>query len=293
MKFLRRIIPANIEIQTRIDEHAGTVIADAAQVQQVGMNLCTNAVHAMEASGGRLEISLAGVWLDEESARSFQNIAPGRYARLTVSDTGPGIAPEISDRIFDPFFTTKPTGKGTGLGLSVVDGIVRDHGGAVAVESTPGRGASFSVLLPAVEARETAPPEPAKNSIPGGTERILLVDDEESIAVTMNVMLSRLGYAVTVTSSSNEAIETFKENPHGFDLVITDLTMPGMTGDQLAAEALAVRPDIPVILMTGYNDLIGSDRIKMQGITEIMPKPCKKPEIANTVRRVLDGHSSR
>ncbi len=293
MKFLRSIIPANIEIHTHIDEHAGTVIADAAQMQQIGMNLCTNAVHAMEANGGRLEIALSAVSLDEESARSFQHVAPGRYVRLTVSDTGPGIAPEISDRIFDPFFTTKPTGKGTGLGLSVVDGIVREHGGAIAVESTPGRGASFTVLLPAVEAREAAPPEPAKNSIPGGTERILLVDDEESIAVTMNIMLSRLGYAVTVRSSSSEALETFKENPHGFDLVITDLTMPEMTGDELAAEALAVRPDIPVILMTGYNDLIGSDRIKMQGITDVMPKPCKKAEVAQTVRRVLDEHGSR
>lgn len=257
------------------------------------MNLCTNAVHAMEEKGGVLEISLSSVYLDKEAVQSFQNLAPGNYAKLTVSDTGPGIDPEIIDRIFDPFFTTKEVNKGTGLGLSVVDGIVRDHSGAIAVDSEPGRGTTFTVLLPAAESEKAGDHEEKPVDVPKGTERILLVDDEESIIYTMKVILERLGYRVTALSSSIEALQTFRKSPREFDLIITDLTMPHLTGDTLASEIRAIRFDIPVILMTGYNDIVDSGRIRMSCIKAFMPKPCKKPDLAGTIRRVLDGESAQ
>jgi PAS domain S-box-containing protein len=289
IKMLSNIIPASIEIKTGIDESAGSIMANATQLQQVGMNLCTNAVHAMEEKGGVLTITLSQVYLDEEAAQPFQNIRPGHYIKITVGDTGPGIDPAIADRIFDPFFTTKEVNKGTGLGLSVVDGIVRDHGGAITVESTPGTGTVFTVVLPAAEGKKSEDQEEKTADIRGGTERILLVDDEESIIFTMKVILERLGYRVTALTGSIKALQMFRAAPHDFDLIITDLTMPGLTGDNLSAEILSIRPDIPVILMTGYEDMVESDRINMSCVKAFMPKPCKKPELAGTIRRVLDG----
>ncbi len=289
LNMLRNIIPANIEIKTAIDEHAGTVMADATQMQQVGMNLCTNAVHAMEETGGVLEITLSSVYLDKEAALLFHNIKPGNYVQLTVSDTGPGIEPDIIDRIFDPFFTTKETNKGTGLGLSVVDGIIRDHGGAISVESEPGKGTVFTVVLPVVEPGAADETEHTAADIQGGIERILIVDDEESVVYTMKEMLEHLGYTVEGLTDSIRTLERFHQSPSDYDLLITDLTMPGLTGDRLTAEVLAARPDIPVILMTGYNDMIDSERIKQSGVKSFIPKPSTRSELARAVRRVLDG----
>ncbi len=288
IKMLRNIIPATIEIKANIDKNAGMVIADATQMQQVGVNLCTNAVHAMEEKGGVLEINLCSVYLDGEAAQAFQDITPGNYAKLTVSDTGPGIAPEIIDRIFDPFFTTKEVNKGTGLGLSVVHGIIKDHGGTISVESEVGKGTTFTVLLPTAESKQAEEHEEKPVDIPKGKESILIVDDEESIVSTMKVMLERLGYRVTALTSSVKALQTFRESPRDFDLIITDLTMPVFTGDKLASEILAMCSHMPVILMTGYNDMVDSEKIKLSGIKAFMPKPCKKIDLASTVRCVLD-----
>ncbi len=289
VKMLRNIIPSNIEMKTAIDERAGTIMVDATQMQQVGMNLCANAVHAMEDKGGVLEIGLCPTYIDEEAARSFHNIRPGRYVKLTISDTGPGIDPAIINRIFDPFFTTKEVNKGTGLGLSVVDGIVREHGGAISVASQPGAGTTFTIVLPAAGHEEEQEAGTDEKSIPRGTESVLVVDDEEAIVFTMEAMLERLGYSVTGLTGSLEALRLFRERPERFDLVITDLTMPGLTGDNLAAELHSIRADIPVILMTGYNDILDRDRITLNDIKSFISKPCKKAELAAAIRAALDG----
>ncbi len=288
IKMLRNIVPAHIEIKTAIDEHAGTIIADATQMQQVGMNLCTNAVHAMEETGGVLSVTLSAVDLDERAVQPFHNIEPGRYVQLTVSDTGQGIDPAIIDRIFDPFFTTKETNKGTGLGLSVVDGIIKQHGGAISVESEPGRGTTFTVVLPLVELDAYEEPPAEEKDIPGGTETILIVDDEDSIVTPMKMMLERIGYQVTAMTDSLAGLQRFKKSPHDFDLIITDLSMPGLTGDRLAAGIRAVRPDIAIVLMTGYSDMIDHDRITAIGVKHIIPKPCERYELATAIRAVLD-----
>jgi CheY-like chemotaxis protein len=288
VKMLRKIIPANIELRTDIDESSGAVLADATQLQQVVMNLCNNALYALQHRGGVLEIAVQPVSPDADTAASLHAVSPGRYVQISVSDTGPGIDRQIVDRIFDPFFTTKEVGKGSGMGLAVAHGIVSGHGGSISVTSEPGQGTCFTVLLPHIEAAGVARAARENRRAPGGTERILIVDDEEFIADPMKIMLERLGYRVAARNSSRDALELFRKDPHAFDLVITDLTMPVLTGDRLAAEITAVRPDLPVILMTGYNDMIDNGRFEENGITACMAKPCKKHDLAETVRRALD-----
>ncbi|MCW5202396.1 response regulator [Desulfobulbus sp. US4] len=290
LKLIRSSIPSTISIITDIDPHIGTVWADPTQIHQILMNLCTNASHAMENTGGRLSVSLQPACIQDDDQKPHLDLAPGEYAELTVTDTGIGMHPDIVDKIFDPYFTTKNKGKGTGLGLAIIHGVISDYGGAITVESRLGRGSTFRVFLPVTENKEDALPEIKKQEdIPRGTERILFVDDEELLIDMGKDMLARLGYHVTVKKSSLEALEIFKEQPDNFDLVITDQTMPDMTGFELAKNMLQSRPNLPIILCTGYSALVDEKVAKAQGIKEFLLKPVRRKIIAQAIRQVLDG----
>jgi len=287
LKMLRSIIPSNIEIRQNLTA-SGLVMSDHTQINQIVMNLCTNAVHAMDESGGILEVELTDVTLERPAVVDNFDIPPGPYLKFVVRDTGKGISPEIVDRIFEPYFTTKEMGRGTGLGLSVIHGIIRSHNGAITCKSVLNEGTSFEVYLPRImsEAQQERP-VPAV-PLPGGCERILFIDDEPSL-VRMGVeMLSRKGYAVVDSMRSLEALELFRGDPRGFDLVITDMTMPDMTGDRLALELLNIRQDIPIIMCTGYNEHISEKRAREIGIRGYLTKPFDMRSLADTVRRVLD-----
>ena len=260
LKLMRASLPATIEIRQNIPPESPTVLADLSQINQVIVNLCANAAHAMREKGGILEVSLVEIDLNEEDARSHQDLTPGRYAILSIIDTGHGIAAEDMGRIFDPFYSTKQVDEGVGLGLSVTHGIVKNHGGAITVHSKPDTGATFNVLFPVVEKQE---PEPARipfSDIPKGHERILYVDDDQGLLDMGETILRRLGYRVTATPNPVEALGWIKDRPARFDLVITDQTMPKLTGENLAQEMLRVRPDLPIILCTGYSELIDEEK---------------------------------
>jgi len=288
LKLLRSSIPTSIDIQEDIAAETSIVMADAVQVHQVLMNLCTNAAQAMEEMGSVLQVALTDVELDEDAIGQFPDLKPGPYVRLSVRDTGCGIKPEIIDQIFDPYFTTKGVGEGTGLGLAVVQGIVESHGGGVSAYSEPGKGTTFHVLFPRVEHPVEAKPEAIK-SVPTGNERILFVDDEESLARLGKQMLERLGYEVKSRTSPLETLEDFRDHPDKFDLVITDMTMPETMGDTLAKQLMEIRPDIPVILCTGFSNRIDEDKASTMGIKGFIMKPLAKRKLAKTVRRVLDN----
>lgn len=288
LKILRASIPTTIEIQNEIDSHCGVVLADPTQVHQVLMNLCTNANHSMEDSGGTLKIELKKVLIDKGPEQKSLNIAPGEYVELIVSDTGCGIGPDVIDNIFDPYFTTKEAGKGTGMGLAIIHGIMAEYGGSITVESKLGEGSAFHVYFPVV-ANEELPADKVAKEIPMGYEHILFIDDEELLAEMGQDMLERLGYTVTVRKSSLDALSTFQNNPKDFDVVITDQTMPGITGSDLARRFLQIRPDIPIILCTGYSNLIDEVSAKAVGIREFALKPLTKGVIAKLIRKVLDG----
>jgi PAS domain S-box-containing protein len=284
--FLKASIPASITLRQQADPKADTVIADPTQMQQILMNLCTNAVHAMEITGGILDVGLSNVTLGTEDVKSFPDLDTGGYVRLSVTDTGHGIAPGDMQKIFDPYFTTKELGKGTGLGLSVVHGIVKAHGGAIKVYSELGKGSSFQVFLPRAEGGTTSEIK-APQTLPKGQERILLVDDEPALADIEKQMLTWLGYAVEVRTSAIEALEAFRANPGKFDLVLTDLSMPQMTGMKLAKEMIRVRSDIPIILCTGFSDQIEEKQAVSIGIKSFLFKPLVAKELAEAVRKVL------
>ncbi|RLB17584.1 MAG: hypothetical protein DRG63_03560 [Deltaproteobacteria bacterium] len=287
LKLLRASLPATIEIRHDIEKDPGIIEADATQIHQILMNLCTNAEHAMRENGGTLEVKVTRVNLDYEVASQHPELHPGPYLRLTVRDTGHGIDRKIMDRIFDPYFTTKEKGEGTGLGLAVVHGIVKAHGGAITVESELGKGSTFHVYFPVIEGEET-PRETAEELIPTGNERILFVDDEPSIADMGRQLLERLGYDVVTKTNSLEALELFRSEPERFDLVITDMTMPQMTGDRLAQKLLKIRPDIPIILCTGFSQRISEEKAREIGIRAFAMKPILKRDLGNIVRKVLD-----
>jgi CheY-like chemotaxis protein len=251
------------------------------------MNLCTNAHHAMREKGGVLEVSLAPVELDSTEVDDYPDLKPGSYLKLSISDTGDGMDARTMQRIFDPYFTTKEKGVGIGMGLSVVHGIVKRHNGAIKVFSKPGEGSSFQVLLPRIE-REIEYKAEALEPLPLGKERILFVDDEKALIDLGKQMLERLGYKVVSRTSSVEALEAFRADPHKFDLVITDMTMPNMTGDELAEEIMALRPDIPIILCTGFSLRITEEQAKKMGIREFVMKPLVMSGLAKTIRKVLD-----
>ncbi|MBW1939018.1 MAG: PAS domain S-box protein [Deltaproteobacteria bacterium] len=288
LKFLRSSIPATIRIDQHISAESDTVLADATQISQVLLNLCTNAAHAMEEKGGTLEVNLKGIELDKDAVSQYLDLAPGSYLRLSVSDTGQGIEPKLIDRIFDPYFTTKEVDEGTGLGLSVCDGIVKNHGGAITVDTEPGKGSTFHVYLPIIEPIEEISEPEAEEPIPTGHECILFIDDNLALMEMGKEMLEHLGYEVVTRTSSIEALELFRVRSDKFDLVITDMTMPNMTGDKLAGELMKIRPDIPVILCTGFSERISKERAKTMGIKAFLMKPVVRREIAETIRKVLD-----
>jgi two-component system cell cycle sensor histidine kinase/response regulator CckA len=288
LKLLRSSIPTTIKIHLNISSKSDIVRANPTQINQVLINLCTNAAHAMGEKVGVLEVSLEDFELDTDAASHYHDLSSGKYIRLTVSDTGTGIDPKILERIFDPYFTTKEVGKGSGMGLSVVHGIVKSHGGALSVMSGSEKGAIFHILFPCIE----DDPEPEVEipiEMPRGRERILFVDDEKAMVDAIQAMIERLGYKVTARTSSIEALEAFRANPGRFDLVITDFTMPNMSGMELAKELLKLQSSIPIILCTGYSEHINEDRAKASGVRAFLLKPVVLDEIANTIRKVLDN----
>ena len=287
LKLLRASLPTTIEIRHRITADRDTILADPTQIHQVLMNLCTNADHAMRERGGVLNVSLSNATLDFEAAVKYPDLRPGSYLQLTVSDTGHGMPPEVLERIFDPYFTTKEKGVGTGLGLAVIHGIVIKMNGAISVDSQLGQGTTFCVFFPLTEVKDTLESRDIE-AVPLGNERILFVDDEEFIADLGKQMLERLGYDVVVRTSSIEALKAFQARPDKFDLIITDMTMPQMTGEKLAQKLLEIRPDIPIILCTGYSATISENKAKEMGIKGFVMKPFVIQELAKMIRRVLE-----
>ncbi len=291
LKLLQASFPSTIEIEAKIQAERAEVMADPSQIHQVLMNLCTNAYHAMR-DGGKLTVKLEAIALTEDAARAIPPLLPGEFVRLTVADTGCGMDEKTLERIFEPFFTTKKVGEGTGLGLSVVHGIVVSHGGAITVQSEVGKGSVFEIYLPQIGA--TSEKQVLDQSeVVGGDEHILVVDDEPEVAdVLKDVLEEVFGYTVTVRTSSVDALQLLHAQPHRFDLVITDLTMPHLAGDRLAREILAIRKDLPIILMTGFSETINEERCRQLGIAGFLLKPPLSVDLARLVRKVLDGVSA-
>jgi len=287
LKFLRSTIPSTIDIRQDINVAEAVILADPIQINQVVMNLCINASQAMEQSGGHLTIIVEKVVLKEGALGRSADSPVGNYIKVSVSDTGPGIDHKIIDRIFDPYFTTKEVGKGSGMGLSVVHGIVKNSGGDIAVESGPGKGATFRILFPLVDEK----PETAAEIIdafPVGNERILFVDDEESIVFMTQEMLAHLGYQVKAEVNPIEALAIFQLKPDAFDLVITDMTMPQMTGVVFSEKLLAIRKNIPIIICTGHSAFVDEENAKELGLAAYLMKPVNMQTLALTIRKVLD-----
>ena len=286
LKLLRATLPSTIEIHQDIQSDS-LVLGDPTQIHQIFLNLCANADHAMREKGGILEVTLVDMELDSRFTAQHPELKPGPHLRLRVKDTGRGIPPHLLDRIFDPFFTTKDKGEGTGLGLSVVYGIVKAHGGAITVQSELGKGTLFNVFLPVIEKpleKETS----VEKSFPTGNEKILFIDDEIPMVDLGKQMLESLGYDVTTRTSSIEALELFKARPDRFDLLMTDMTMPKLTGSELALKISEIRTDIPVILCTGFSHKITEEKAREMGIKAFLLKPILKGMLAETVRKVLD-----
>lgn len=289
LKMLRSSIPSTISIVEDIAPESAVVLADPTQVHQILLNLCTNAYQAMDENGGKLSVSMQVTTMAADDLARI-HITPGEYLEITVADTGVGIPPDILDKIFDPYFTTKKIGKGTGMGLAIVHGIMTDYGGTITVDSELGRGSTFHVYFPLVN-QEVPPEGDTSDEIAKGNERILFVDDEEILLKIGQDMLQRMGYQVTVALGSLEALTIFQKNPSGFDIIITDQTMPELTGSDLAIKMMEIRQDIPIILCTGYSSVINESSAKALGIKEFILKPLTSTLISKTIHKVLDGSS--
>lgn len=283
---IRSSLPPAIEIQTGIEDSRTRVSANLIQIHQVIMNVCKNAAFAMKEDGGILKVALQE-WNIEADKSDSAAIKPGRYQRISISDTGHGMDKETKRRIFEPYFTTKRVGEGSGLGLSVAHGIVKNHGGTIMVDSEPGKGTTFHVYLPVIKSESLFGIE-SKEPVKGGNEWILMADDETDLLESGRKILESLGYTVVMKKSSIDALEAFNEKPDIFNLVITDQTMPGMTGVQLTKELKSIRKDIPVILCTGFSEVINEENYKSQGVDSFMMKPFDKKKIAGVIRQVLD-----
>jgi CheY-like chemotaxis protein len=287
LNLLQALMPSTIEILRHIDADVPSVLGDPTQMQQVIMNLCANAGQAMSERGGVLEIRLSQVDIDASSVSTHPELKEGPHILLAVSDTGCGMDRAIQERIFDPFFTTKGPGKGTGLGLAVVHGVIKHHGGAIAVQSQPGVGTTFSVYLPAFGG-QAADAVHQPGLVPAGNgEHVLFVDDEEPLTLLGKSTLEHLGYRVTTKANGAEALMAFRAEPSAFDLVITDQTMPHMTGADLATALLQIRPELPVILVTGYSGTMSSERAKALGIRELLLKPNTMQAMGQAIRSAL------
>jgi PAS domain S-box-containing protein len=290
LKLLRATLPSTIEIRQRIDCNASPILGDPTQIHQVMMNLGTNAWHAMSDRGGTLEVSLTMIDVDADFAQTLDGLQQGRHLRLMVSDNGCGIDPAALDRIFEPFFTTKPQGAGTGLGLAVVHGVVKRHQGAVSVYSEPENGTTFNLYFPVHDVDAQIAVSGSTHVPKGNGERILFVDDEAPLAALGKSMLERLGYRVTAKTSSVEALTTFSAHSDQFDLVITDQTMPSLSGADLAKLILEIRPNLPVILATGYSTTINPEKAKAIGIRELLLKPNTTQSMSEAIRRALGAN---
>ena len=289
LKMMKATLPANIELIVTSPSDLPPVFANEIHLHQIVVNLCTNASHAMKPDGGRLTVSMASTIIEEHDAPSFPGLQPGEYLRLTVTDTGCGIMPEALTRVFDPYFTTKPIGEGTGLGLSTIHGIAKDHGGMVKVYSEVGIGSTFQVFLPVATSEAILPVEPA-TGLPGGSECILLVDDEKALLDIGRDFLQRLGYRVETRASSIDAIKAFAVNPGKYDLVISDMNLPKMTGDEMIRQMTTIRPDLPVILCSGFSERIHVHAESL-GVKKVLMKPVIFRELAQAVREVLDNRT--
>ena len=285
LDLLRATLPSTITIQQHLSTESGIVLADPTQIHQVLMNLCTNAEHAMRETGGTLEVRLDNVDISDEQS-ALHELKPGSYLRLSVADTGSGISPEIRDRIFEPFFTTKNMGEGTGMGLSVVHGIIANHGGAITVESRIGQGTTFTIVLPRTDAIVESEMDWSM-PIQRRQARILFVDDEESLIQLGQKMLKELGYEAIACKNSLEALDAFRADPYHYDVVITDQTMPNLTGDALARELLSIRPELPIILCTGFSYTMTPEKAQSMGIRAYLRKPILTHELAQTIYHVL------
>ncbi len=285
LDFIRASLPSTIAIERNIESEA-YVMGDATHIYQILLNLCVNAGFAMRKKGGFLKIRLSEIELDTASVAPTSELKPGRYIKLRVSDTGTGMTPDIKKRIFDPFFTTKEKGKGTGMGLSLTYDIIKSYGGDITVESAPGQGTLFDVYFPT--AKSAKPTEAGIDAdVRGGYERILFIDDEDTLVDLGKQMIEFLGYRVTALVNSLEALNLFQKDPFAFDLVITDLVMPGMSGDELAQNILAIRPDIPVILITGFADQMTSEKAELIGVKKLVTKPIVIKDMAKLIRDTL------
>ena len=287
IKFLRSSLPSTIQIHQQIEIGNDTVLADSTQIHQILMNLCTNASHAMMEKGGILQINLENMELDSDFTAQYPDMKPGSYLKLTVSDTGHGMSPDVLNRIFEPYFTTKERGSGTGLGMAVVHGIVKSYSGIIKVDSEPGKGSTFHIYLPIID-EEKKSEKVTDKPLPTGNERILFIDDEDALMDLGKQLLENLGYEVVARTSSVEALELFRTKPDQFDLVITDMTMPNMTGDRLAKELMKINADIPIILCTGHSNGISEHKAKEMGIRAFVMKPVAMRNLSIIVRKVLD-----
>jgi two-component system cell cycle sensor histidine kinase/response regulator CckA len=287
LRLLWSSIPSTIDIWENITAKSDVVLADPSQINQVLINLCNNAIDAMKEQGGILEVILEKVELNEAAAVPDPDLEPGHFLKLTVGDTGHGMTPEVMKRVFEPFFTTRAVGECTGMGLAVVHGIVKNHGGAVTVQSEPGKGSIFQVYLPISE-KEVRRGREVTGSIPGGHERILFVDDEKLVVDAVKEMLDHLGYRVTAKTGSVDALELFKREADRFDMVITDLIMPELTGLEMAKEILKIKPGIPLMVFTGFSERIDEKEAKAIGIDAVLKKPLLMRELAQKIRNVLD-----
>ncbi len=288
LKLLRASFPSTIEIRQDITAEGDWILADPTEIYQVVMNLCTNAAHAMADKDGILEVSLDTVDLEEERPAYANNIKPGAYVRLAIRDTGYGMSPEVIERIFEPYFTTKELGQGTGLGLALVHSIVQTSNGSITISSEPGQGSTFSVYLPKIDVEEDSEGE-ALQPIPAGKGRLLMVDDEVDIVNAAKIILEQSGYEVVTFTNSLEAWETFQDEPGKFDLIISDLTMPRMTGLELAKNILTIRPQMPVIICTGFSESITSEMAKELGIREVILKPIIPQHLTETIGQILEN----
>ena len=287
-KLLRSLIPATIDIQTHLPDKEVTILADPVQLGRVLMNLCTNASHAMEETGGVIEITVETQFLEQKDLAGYPDLKSGKYVKIKVNDDGPGIDPEIMDQIFDPYFTTRNIGYGTGMGLSIVHGIVKNHNGAITVARKHHKGASFTMLFPLIEEEAYTTEIETPDKLVDGTKTILFVDDEKGITQVAEESLKSLGYQVEAMTDPKDALALFKLNPGYFDVVVTDMTMPHMTGVKLAEKMMEIRPIIPIILCTGHSPLVDAKIAGQHGIASYLEKPVSVTDLARTIRQVLD-----
>ena len=287
LALMRASLPPTIEIKRAIKTENDKVLADSTQLHQVLMNLCTNAGHALKEDGGALEVTLSDLMLAERVHSEFPSLPGGHYVRITVKDNGTGMDAATMERVFEPFFTTKRSGEGTGMGLSVAHGIVTSYHGGISVESREGEGTSFHVVLPVAEEESVPQQKKVVGDITGGGQRILFVDDEPSIVKMEGQLLSALGYDPELYTQSPDALAAFEEDPAKFDLVITDQVMPEMTGCELAERILELRPDMPIILCTGFTETCSAEDAEKIGIRDFLMKPVSKRELAESIHKLV------